>query len=106
MGLAAGGAVSIKALSVPALVIAGLIVLLSNPELRAACATPPSPPGSRWRCTWWPRCRSASPTCGTSRTRTTRTPGGPHSHAGAFRKLVDTLWDRDKLVVVALALAG
>ena len=34
MGLAAGGAVSIKALSVPALVIAGLIVLLSNAELR------------------------------------------------------------------------
>ena len=34
MGLAAGAAVSIKALSVPALVIVGLVVLLSNPELR------------------------------------------------------------------------
>ncbi len=34
MGLAAGGAVSIKALSVPAVLIAGLIVLLSNAELR------------------------------------------------------------------------
>src|SRR6478736_3138303 len=34
VGLAAGGAVSIKALSVPAVVIAGLVVLLSNPELR------------------------------------------------------------------------
>jgi len=28
------------------------------------------------------------------------------SHSGAFRKILDTLWDRDKLVVVALALAA
>jgi hypothetical protein len=28
------------------------------------------------------------------------------SHSGAFRKLLDTLWDRDKLVLVALALAA
>ena len=45
MGLAAGAAVSIKALSVPAVVIAGLIVLLSNPPLRTGirrrvCSSP------------------------------------------------------------------
>ena len=82
MGLAAGGAVSIKALSVPALVIAGLIVLLSNSELRRASVTRPPPRGSRWRCTWWRRCRSGSPTCGSSRTPTTRTPGAPRPTEG------------------------
>ena len=28
------------------------------------------------------------------------------THEGAFRKVLDTLWDRDKLVIVALALAA
>ena len=28
------------------------------------------------------------------------------THGGAFRKVLDTLWDRDKLVLVALVLAA
>ncbi len=105
MGLAAGGAVSIKALSVPALVIAGLIVLLSNAELRrgvrdAALATGiavavyvvaalPFGIADVWE-------QSYSYHQNSRRAAT---------HGGAFRKLLDTLWDRDKLVLVALALA-
>ena len=49
VGLAAGGAVSIKALSVPALVIAGLIVLLSIAAPARACATRRWRRRSRWR---------------------------------------------------------
>ncbi len=106
MGLAAGGAVSIKALSVPALVIAGLVVLLSNPELRTGV-------------------RDAAVAAGIAVGVyvVTALPFGIadvwnqsysyHQEAkriatsgGAFHKLVDTLWDRDKLVLVALALAA
>jgi 4-amino-4-deoxy-L-arabinose transferase-like glycosyltransferase len=105
MGLAAGASVSIKALSVPALVIAGLIVLLSNPELRdglrdAAIAAAiaavvyvvtalPFGIADVWQqsYTYHANWRRAA------------------SHWGAFRKILDTLWDRDKLVLVALVLA-
>jgi hypothetical protein len=105
MGLAAGGAVSIKALSVPAVVIAGLIVLLSNSELRRGV-------------------RDAAVSAGVAVAVyvVTALPFGiadvfdqsysyhqdarrAESHGGALRKLLDTLWDRDKLVLVALGLA-
>jgi 4-amino-4-deoxy-L-arabinose transferase-like glycosyltransferase len=106
MGLAAGAAVSIKALAVPALVIAGLVVLLSNEELRTGL-------------------RDAGLAAGTAVAVyvVTALPFGiadvfeqsytyhqdsrrAASHWGAFRKLLETLWDRDKLVLVAVALAG
>jgi 4-amino-4-deoxy-L-arabinose transferase-like glycosyltransferase len=106
MGLAAGAAVSIKALSVPALVIAGLVVLLSNPEVltgvrdaavAAAIAVGvyvvtalPFGIADVWE-------QSYSYHQDARRAET---------HEGAFRKLLDTLWDRDKLVLVAVALAG
>jgi len=106
VGLAAGAAVSIKALSVPALVIAGLIVLLSDAEMRtgvrdAAVAAGiavgvyvvtalPFGIADVWQqsYTYHQDARRAA------------------THEGAFRKILDTLWDRDKLVVVALALAA
>jgi hypothetical protein len=106
MGLAAGGAVSIKALSVPAVVIAGLIVLLSTPEMRrglrdaavsagvavAVYVVAALPFGIsdvfEQSYTYHQDARRAA------------------THEGAFRKLLDTLWDRDKLVLVALALAA
>ncbi len=105
MGLAAGAAVSIKALSVPAVVIAGLVVLLSNPDRRTGVrdaavsavialgvyvvSALPFGISDVWAqsYTYHQDARRAE------------------SHTGAFRKIVDTLWDRDKLVVVALALA-
>jgi hypothetical protein len=110
MGLAAGAAVSIKALSVPAVVIAGLIVLLSHQPLRTGLRT-----GVRDAAT------AAIVAVGVY--VITALPFGiadvweqsytyhqdarrPTSHWGAFRKLLDTLWDRDKLVLVALALAA
>jgi 4-amino-4-deoxy-L-arabinose transferase-like glycosyltransferase len=105
VGLAAGGAVSIKALSVPAVVIAGLIVLLSQ----------------------WPRrtgVRDAAVAAGIAVAVyvVTALPFGisdvwdqsysyhqdarrVNTHTGALHKVLDTLWDRDKLVLVALALA-
>jgi 4-amino-4-deoxy-L-arabinose transferase-like glycosyltransferase len=106
MGVAAGAAVSIKALCVPALVIAGLIVLLSNPRLRDGVrdaavsagialavyvvAALPFGIADVWEqsYTYHQDARRAA------------------SHSGAFRKILDTLWDRDKLVLVALALAA
>jgi len=102
MGLAAGAAVSIKALSVPALVIAGLIVLLSHRRVRDAgvsaatavavyvVAALPFGVGDVWEqsYTYHQDARRAA------------------THGGAFRKILDTLWDRDKLLVVALALAA
>jgi 4-amino-4-deoxy-L-arabinose transferase-like glycosyltransferase len=106
MGVAAGAAVSIKALCVPALVIAGLIVLLSNPRLRDGVRDAAASAGIAlavyvvtalpfgiadvWEqsYTYHQHARRAA------------------SHSGAFRKIVDTLWDRDKLVLVALALAA
>ncbi|HEY3670633.1 MAG TPA: glycosyltransferase family 39 protein [Acidimicrobiia bacterium] len=109
MGLAAGGAVSIKALSVPALVIAGLVVLLSSRHTKAGLRTGvrdaavaggiavgvyvvtalPFGIADVWD-------QSYSYHQNSRRVAT---------HEGAFRKVLDTLWDRDKLVVVALALA-
>jgi len=105
MGLAAGGAVSIKALSVPAVVIAGLIVLLAH----------------------WPRrtgVRDAAVAAAIAVAVyvVTALPFGiadvwdqsysyhndaksVNSHTGALHKVWDTLWERDKLVVVAVALA-
>jgi hypothetical protein len=105
VGLAAGGAVSIKALSVPAVVIAGLIVLLSNRELRTGV-----------------RDAAVSAGIAVGVYVVTALPFGiadvfDQSYSyhqdskrittywGAFRKLTETLWDRDKLVLVALAIA-
>jgi 4-amino-4-deoxy-L-arabinose transferase-like glycosyltransferase len=106
LGLAAGGAVSIKALAVPAVVIAGLIVLLANWPRRTGVrdaavaagvavavyvvAALPFGIGDVWQQSY-------------SYHQTAKRIA---SHAGAFHNLVDTLWDRDKLVVVALALAA
>jgi 4-amino-4-deoxy-L-arabinose transferase-like glycosyltransferase len=105
MGLAAGAAVSIKALSVPAVVIAGLIVLLSHWPRRTGVrdalvsagialavyvvAALPFGIGDVWEqsYTYHQEARRVE------------------SHTGAYHKVVDTLWDRDKLVMVALALA-
>jgi 4-amino-4-deoxy-L-arabinose transferase-like glycosyltransferase len=106
MGLAAGGAVSIKALCVPALLIAGLVVLLSSPDLRRGV-------------------RDAAVSAGIAVAVyvVTALPFGiadvweqsytyhqdakrAASRSGALEKLLDTLWDRDKLVLVALALAA
>jgi 4-amino-4-deoxy-L-arabinose transferase-like glycosyltransferase len=105
MGLAAGGAVSIKALSAPAIIIAGLIVLLSNRELRDGVrdaavsagvavgvyvvAALPFGIGRVWD-------QSYSYHQEAHRVNT---------HSGAVSKIFNTLWDRDLLVVVALALA-
>jgi 4-amino-4-deoxy-L-arabinose transferase-like glycosyltransferase len=106
MGLAAGAAVSIKALSVPAVVIAGLVVLLSSSEVRRGAREAAAAAGIAvavyvlaalpfgisdvWQqsYTYHQDARRAA------------------SHEGAFRKILDTLWDRDKLVLVALALAA
>jgi len=110
MGLAAGGAVSIKALAVPAVVIAGLIVLLSNQPTRAGLRT---------------GVRDAAVAAGIAAGVyvVIALPFGLAdvfdqsysyhqdakriaTHWGAFRKLVETLWDRDKLLLVALALSA
>jgi 4-amino-4-deoxy-L-arabinose transferase-like glycosyltransferase len=109
MGLAAGAAISIKALSVPAVVIAGLVVLLSNRHEEAGLRT---------------GVRDAAVAAGIAVAVyvVTALPFGisdvwaqsytyhqdsrrVESHTGALRKILDTLWDRDKLVLVALALA-
>ncbi|HEU5305846.1 MAG TPA: glycosyltransferase family 39 protein, partial [Acidimicrobiia bacterium] len=105
MGLAAGGAISIKALSVPAVVIAGLIVLLAqwprrtgvrDAAIAAAIAIAvyvvtalPFGISDVWQ-------QSYSYHQDSRRVNT---------HTGALQKVLDTLWDRDKLVLVALALA-
>jgi hypothetical protein len=105
MGLAAGGAISIKALSVPAVVIAGLIVLLApwprrtgvrDAAVAAATAVAvyvvaalPFGIADVWQ---------QSYTYHNDARRVA-------SHTGALHKILDTLWDRDKLVLVALALA-
>ncbi len=106
MGLAAGGAVSIKALSVPALVIAGLVVLLSNPEFRTGVRDAAIAAGIAVAvyvvsalpfgiADVWDQSYSYHQDARRAA-----------SHEGAFRKVLDTLWDRDKLVLVALALAA
>lgn len=106
MGLAAGGAVSIKALSVPAVVIAGLVVLLSNPELRRGlrdAATAAAIALGVYVVTALPFGIADVWDQSYSYHQDARRAA---SHEGAFRKILDTLWDRDKLVVVALALAA
>jgi hypothetical protein len=106
MGLAAGAAVSIKALSVPAVVIAGLVVLLSHQALRTglrdallAAATAlavyvvaalPFGVGDVWEQSFAYH----------------RDARRANSRSGALRKLVETLWDRDKILVVAVILAA
>lgn len=105
MGLAAGAAVSIKALSVPAVVIAGLVVLLAAPELRRGVRDAAVAAGVAV-CVY---VLAALPfgiadvfEQSYSYHQDARRAA---SHTGALRKLLDTLWDRDKLVLVALALA-
>lgn len=106
MGLAAGAAVSIKALSVPAIVIAGLIVLLSHRPMREGV-------------------RDAAVSAGVAVAVyvVSALPFGigrvwdqsyvyhqdshrANTHTGAMSKILDTLWDRDLLVVIAVVLAG
>ncbi len=105
LGVAAGAAVSIKALSVPTVVIAGLIVLLSHRPggrgVRDAAvaagiavgvyvvAALPFGIGRVWDQSFVYHQDSRR----------------VNSSTGALRKILDTLWDRDKLVLVALALA-
>jgi Dolichyl-phosphate-mannose-protein mannosyltransferase len=102
MGIAAGAAISIKAMSVPAVVIAGLIVLLSHRRVRDAAASAgvalavyvvaalPFGIGRVW---------DQSYTYHQDSRRV-------NTYGGAARRVLDTLWDRDLLVVLALLLAA
>jgi hypothetical protein len=102
MGIAAGAAVSIKALSVPAVVIAGLIVLLSHRRVRDAAASAgialavyvvaalPFGISRVW---------DQSYTYHQDSRRV-------NTYSGAAHSILDTLWDRDLLVVLALLLAA
>jgi hypothetical protein len=107
VGFAAGAAASIKALAVPALVAAGVLLLLPNAQelrsrVRAAgaaagiaigvyfCASLPWGISRVWDQSFTYHEQSAR----------------ENTHAGAARKIVTTLWDRDVVVVVALALAA
>jgi Dolichyl-phosphate-mannose-protein mannosyltransferase len=102
VGLAAGAAVSIKALSVPAVVIAGLIVLLSHRRFRDAAvaagvavavyvvAALPFGIGRVWDQSYVYHQDSHR----------------ANTHTGAISKIFDTVWDRDLLVMIALVLAG
>ena len=102
MGIAAGAAVSIKALSVPAVVIAGLIVLLSHRRVRDAAASAgialavyvvaalPFGISRVW---------DQSYTYHQDSRRV-------NTYSGAAHRILDTLWDRDLLVVLALLLAA
>jgi 4-amino-4-deoxy-L-arabinose transferase-like glycosyltransferase len=102
MGLAAGAAVSIKALTVPAVIVAGLIVLLSHRRVRDAVTAAgiaaavyvllalPWGIGRVWD-------QSYSYHESARRVNTS---------LEALHKILSTLWDRDLLVVVALALAA
>jgi 4-amino-4-deoxy-L-arabinose transferase-like glycosyltransferase len=101
VGLAGGAAVSIKALSVPAVVVAGLVVLLSHRRVRDAVTAAgvavavyvvtalPWGIGRVWEQSFTYHRDS----------RRVNTP------LEAAHKIVNTLWSRDLLVVVALALA-
>jgi 4-amino-4-deoxy-L-arabinose transferase-like glycosyltransferase len=102
VGLAAGAAVSIKALSVPAVLVAGLVVLLSHRRVLDATAA-----GVTGLVVYLV---SAAP-WGVERVwdqsfryhdeaRRLETP------AGAIGKILGTLWDRDIAVLAALLLAG
>jgi hypothetical protein len=105
IGLAAGAAVSIKALSVPALVVAGLVVLLCHwprreglrdavvsAAIAAAVYVVAALPFGISRV--WEQSYSYH-----------NQAKQVNSHTGAAHKVLDTLWDRDLLVVLALALA-
>ena len=102
MGLAAGAAVSIKALAVPAVVIAGLIVLVSHRRIRDA-ATSAGLAVAVYVVAALPfgieRVWDQSYVYHQDARRV-------HTHSGAARMILDTLWDRDLLVVLALVLAG
>ena len=106
VGLAVGAATSIKALSVPAIVVAGVVLLLTGS-------------GSRWR-----RLRAPviAAVVAVAVYVVTALPWGIsrvwdqsfsyhndarrlNSRPGAAWKVIDTLWDRDLLVLVALGLA-
>ncbi len=106
MGLAAGGAVSIKALSVPA---AGDRradrALLSHWPRRTGVRDAAVAAGIAVAVYVVAALPFGIAGCGTSRTCTTRTRAARRTHAGAVRKILDTLWDRDKLVLLALGLA-
>lgn len=102
VGLAAGAAVSIKALAVPAVLVAGLVVLLSHRRVVHAAAA---------AVTGLAVYLVAAAPWGISRVweqsfryheeaRRLETP------AGAIAKILDTLWDRDVAVVSALVLAA
>ena len=111
IGLAGGAAVSIKALSVPAVVIAGLIVLLSHRQsrdgqLREGVRDAAVSAGVAVAV----YVVSALP-FGIGRVWDQSYVYHQDSHrantsSGAMSKIVDTLWDRDLLVVLALALAA
>ena len=102
VGLAAGGAVSIKALAVPAVVIAGLVVLLSHRRVRDA-AVAAGTAVAVYVLAALPfgidRVWDQSYVYHQDARRV-------NTHSGAAHKILDTLWDRDLLVVLALALAG
>ena len=102
VGLAAGAAVSVKALSVPAVVIAGLVVLLTHRRVRDA-VTAAGLAVAVYLVTALPW--GVSRVWAQSYTYHANSPRS-NTYSGALHKIVNTLWDRDILVVVALALAG
>ncbi len=106
LGLAAGAAVSIKALSVPAVVIAGLIVLLSHRPVRAGVRDAAVAAGV----TVGVYVVAALPFGITDVWDQSfvyhQDAHRANTHTGAMSKILDTLWHRDLLVMVALALAG
>jgi hypothetical protein len=101
VGLAAGGAVSIKALSVPAVAIAGLVLLAVRRRLFDGALAAMVAVGvylaaiAPWG---FERVWDQSFTYHNDARRL-------HSHPSAAWKVVTTLWGRDRLVLVALTLA-
>ena len=79
----------------------GLVAVVAAPHRPSR--RPRSAPRSR--CGSLPRCRGASATCGTSRSRTTAAPGPATRRLAQLRKLFSTLTSRDLLVFGALVLA-
>ncbi|MFI5053841.1 MAG: ArnT family glycosyltransferase [Acidimicrobiia bacterium] len=101
VGVAGGAAISIKALSVPAVLIAGLVVLLSHRRVRDAATAAGVAVGVYVLAAlpWgiervWDQSYTYH-----NESRRVNTP------LEAAEKVVRTLWSRDLLVVVALALA-
>jgi 4-amino-4-deoxy-L-arabinose transferase-like glycosyltransferase len=101
VGLAAGGALSIKVLTIPAVVIAGLIVLVSHRRVRDAF-TAAGVAAVVYLVTALPWGIASVWDQSVAYHQEARQ---VNTHAQAVRKIVTTLWDRDLLVVVALALA-